>query len=460
MGSQVEGIQGQGLAGVWGGGPNFWQYANMVGRKDQAAAQKALDNERKLRDDTIKDLRQFDPGKVWEPFYSELQDYIDTEVTGWALDKLNRGVPSNEITGELTRRQGGAKKYVNQINYYKQIHEEAMDSKTEREKEGVFIPNYYDSPINDYFFNGRQAKQAMEINPEGIEQVFNDSRGYNMQKIATDFMKVLPEQLMETFERANGALGEKIDTQIVKTKLGLMYDKDGHVKLNPKTLMPEISMTDHVAMLAMANPYLQNYVRDNIGEVDLNKPADMEKTKNLLAPLLTPLDPRSVQLREQQGFKYNETDRKWGSGYSVPEPLVAERYDTLHRITHGQDPELLAAVAKASGVNIGYGTYTPKDENGEFRVDFINVEYPNPDYKPATLTSGLIGDPPPQFLTEKLSLGNEEERQKAMERLNTIMDDKLPSSDKIGENLTNYRKRKRKENNLPKNIGESGVDWK
>lgn len=459
MGNTAEGIQGTGLAGIWQGGPNFSSYMQQMSRPNQLAAQKAYDNERKLRDDIISENVKFAPEKVWEPFYSEVEDEIQTNVREWTQGELARGLSPNQIQTERARRMGEARKLEKKINYFRSIHDGLYKRLNDEVDEGNLKPGYYDSKINDFFFNGRQAKRSDEIDPSGIENVFDDSAGYNMSKISSDFMRTLPQQVIEKYREISSQLGEQFDVNIVKSKLGLVTNPDGTPKIDPLTNLPVVSMTDDVVMAAMGNQYIRNYVHDQLGE----RASDTEAVKDLLAPLLTPFDKRAAQQQHRNGFKYTETQRNINSGgYTVPLNSVEERYDTLHTVTHERNPELLAAIGKAQGVKIEY-LDSAEDNQGQFGgrpKSVILVEYPNPKWtleREQGAGKNDAGQPKvPQHIRKQLPLYTEEQRQTAMEYLNTVFDEKLPAKAKIGENFTNFRKKKRREMEESESNSETG----
>lgn len=445
MGTKSIGIQARGHAGVFNQSPDFWRFAAM-NQNRVAQRQKLLEDERNLRDELVKENAKFAPGKVWEPFYGEVEDYIQANVRDFVFSARDKGIPMSRIQPELARRQGEARKMENKINHYKDVHTQMSEKIEAEEKQGFFQRGYYESKLNDFFFNGRQAKRADEINTEGVESIFNDSKGYNLSAISADFVKNLAPQLTEKYREISSDLGEQFDINIVKTKLGVMMKGDGTPDIDPITGLPKIQMTDDVTMMAMENPYLRNYVIDTLGANP-----DKEKVKDLLAPILAPYDPRSVQNKRQQGHKFTADDKSARSGYTVPEQQVAERYDTLYRITHEHDPELLASILPSllEGVDIGYRIYGPgESKKGPPR---IVVTYPNKQWNANSAvgkwnseTRKMEGGEP-KMTTRVISLDTEENRQKGMEFLNTLMDEKLDAKQRIGENFSIYRKRKRTE---------------
>jgi hypothetical protein len=434
MGTKAIGSQARGHAGVFNQTPDFWRYVQ-VNQNKQAQRQSVLDNERKLRDDTVREAMKFSPEKVWEPFYAEVEDYIQTNIRDFVFEARDKGIPMSRIQPELARRQGVARKMENKSLHFKDIHKQMFDRIETEEKQGFFKRGYYDSKLNDFFFNGRQSNFLDNINPDGIENIFNDSKGYNLSAIASDFVGKLATQMTEKYRKVASDLGEQFDVNTVKTKLGVMMKPDGTPDLDPITGQPKIQMTDDVTMMAMENQYLRNYVTDQLGRVPT--PNDKEKVKDLLAPFLAPFDPRSVQNKRQQGRTYTADDKANRSGYTVPEKVISERYDTLHRITHEHDPELLASLLPGlEDVNIGYEVYGP----GESKKAPPRIVLTFPNKKRTSVDTDE-----PKMLRKVLSLETEEDRQAAMEVLNTLMDDKLDAKQRIGENFTNYRKRKRKE---------------
>lgn len=436
MARQVEGIQGQGLASVWGDSPDFWRYATM-GRQDQARAAKIIEDEKKARDKLIDDNLKFTPEKTWEPFYSEVMDLTTNSLRNGTKYLLERRAPLSEVQRFQWEAQGKINKAAAKSREYEAQFRELHDTRQQGEKGGFYQPGYYAGKINDMFFNGRQAKPLDTVDTTGSELIFNDSRGYNMANIAADFMKSLPQQLTEKYRKVASDLGEQFDVTTIKGKLGTKQNPDGSVKLDPRTGLPEIELTDDVTMAALDNPYIRNYVMDNLGAESMAPGKSLEPIKDLLAPVLTPYDQRAFQKQRREGFKYAEGDKTFGGGYSVPEPRVAERYDTLYRITHEHDPELLASILPglSDNVDVAYEVYGPGESKK--RPPRIVVTYPNKEWNKD------VDGKEKREIRKVFSLETEEQRQAAMEFLNTAMDEKLDAKQRIGENLTNYRKKMR-----------------
>lgn len=437
MGVPVTGVQGEGLASVWKTNTNdFWRFAAIAGQK-QAQAQKTLDDERKMRDKLIEDNLKFTPEKTWEPFYGEVADLTNNYLRQGTKDLLEKGRPHSEVNMFRGQAQGEINKAAAKSRQFEDIFKDLHTTRKEGEKSGVYKPGYFAPNINDVFFNGRQAKGLDAIDTDGTENIFNDSRGYNMENIGHQFVKNLPQQLIEKYRKINSDLGLEFDVTIAKSKLGLALDQSGNPVLDPRTGLPKVGMTDDVTLLALENPYIRNFVIDNLGPDAIKTGSNLEKVKDLLAPIITPYDQRSMQTQHRQGFKYAAGDVH-GGGYTVPLPKIEERYDTVYRITHEHDPELLAALIPniKDNVNIGYEIYGPGESKKA--PPRIKVTFPNKQFNKDLDKSA------DRFTSKTLSLETEEDRQAAMEVLSEVMDSKLDAKERIGENFTNYRKKVRK----------------
>lgn len=437
----VEGIQGEGYASVWDNklSNDFWRYAG-VKRQDAANAAKLLDDEKKRRDKTIDDNLKFSPDKTWEPFYGEVADIVNRELRGGTVDLLNRGASSDQIQRYQWDKQAKANTYAAKSREYQNQFNNLHDLRTQGEKSGYYKPGYYSTPINDIVYSGRQAKYLDDIDFTGSENIFNDSRGYNMSAIASDFMKSLPQQMTEKYRKQFSDLGEGFDITRIKSKIPVILDKDGQPMVDPRTGQMMYRMTDDLVGAALENPYIRNYVIDNLGEDVLKPNSNLEPVKNLLAPILTPYDQRAVEKEHKQGFKYSEGDRIGGGGYTLPEPVIADRYDTLYRITHGYEKDLVSSILPAmENVSIKYDILGPGESKKS--PGRLVVSYPNKEYEKGKDES----ETNPRYIEKKLDLSSEDGRQEAMEYLNSLLDKKLPAKQKIGENFTTYRKKKRKE---------------
>lgn len=444
MGTPVEGIQGIGKAGVFTQSPDIWRFVASQQNK-QANAAKALAEERKVRDALIEDNRKFAPGKVWEPFYAEVEDAAQRDVRDWTTQQLSTGKTPNQFESERMRRQGEVRKLENKINSYRTIYE---DISQRIDKDENLDANYYHGKVNDHFFNGRQAKPTGEIKLDTLESILDDPAGYNMQNVVSNFMKDLPLNTIEKYQKIHSDLGEQFDVSQVKTKLGIRNNASGSVDIDTRTGLPKISMTDDVAMAAMEDPYMRNWLVSKIG---LDGVADMDRVKKELTPLLTPYDQTTYSKDTKHGFKYDDTDRANQTGFTVPVTTLEERHDTLYKITHDFDPTLLAGLSQGfKDRDIRFKFDDSKYPNGTVRSDTekptaIVMKLPNPKYVEDT------SDESDRYITKELPLITEDDKQSAMEELSTILDEKAPAKSKQGENFSNFRKKKFGEQTNSKN---------
>jgi hypothetical protein len=432
MATPVEGIQGIGKAGVFTQSPDIWRYVGMQQNKAAMAA-KRMEEEKKTRDALVEENRKFAPQKVWEPFYAEVEDYIQKDIRDWSANELAQGKTPYQFETERARRMGEARKIENKINAFKDAY---TDVSKRIDDDDNLDKKYYHSKVNDYFFNGRQAKPSSEINIDDLENVFNDPKGYNMQNVVSNFMKDLPTNITEKYKKIHSDLGEQFDVTQVKSKLGIQTDAQGNVKTDQRTGMPKIAMTDDVAMAALEDPYLRNYVVAELGEKGA---ADMKRVKALLTPMLTPYNQSEVHQDTKRGFKFDDTDRANQTGYTVPVASLEDRYDTLYKITHEFDPELLAGMGqgfKDRKISFKYDK-AAHGEGEKIVPSSIVMELTNPKW--------TQDSDEPRYVTKELPLRTEEDKQAAMEELSTVLDEKAPAKQKQGENFSNFRKKKRSE---------------
>lgn len=335
-----EGIQGRGQAGIFGGAINPIQvYLQHNAGKAKAQADQ-FEYERKKRDGLIDDLRKFNPDKVWEPFYDEVNQYVQKNVKQFGMNALDQGVPISKVNNALEARKGEANTLVNKINWLKQQH---ADVGKRIDDDEYLDPNYYHPKLNDIFFNGMIAKPVNDINTSEAENIFNDSKGYNVAKVTQDFMKSLPEKINQHYTEYWDKLGQKYDIQDTNTKLGLEYTtgKDGkpQVVVDPRTGMPKINMTDDVYIQAIQNHYLNNIVKDNLGP----DASDAAK-KDFLTGILQGQDPASIKNRPQMGHKMDQAEKWSMGGYSgrINPAMISDRFQNTEAVVAGFRPELLA----------------------------------------------------------------------------------------------------------------------
>lgn len=344
MAQDVQGIQGRGQAGVFGGSVSPLQVYLQQGANRQRRQQQLYEEDRKKRDDLIGDLRKFNPEKVWEPFYDELNQYVQKNVRDYAYGALEKGVPTPRINSELDRRQGEATTFANKINWLKSQH---TDIGARIDKDQYLDPNYYHPKLNDMFFNGRVAKPVNDIDTNNAEAIFDDSKGYRVQNIVNDFLKGLPQKINEHYTSYFDQLGKMYNIEETGTKLGLQYTPDGKVIVDPRTQQPKINMTDDVYTQALGNKYLTNILKDNLPA----NATDAQK-KDYLTQIMAGADPTMIKNRPMVGHKIDQADKRYyhfgGAGYKTQKADLDQRDELLNRAVSGTGQDILGYFGEAT----------------------------------------------------------------------------------------------------------------
>lgn len=453
MAVPVEGIQGRGKAGIFGTATNplhlYMQY-NAGRQKRQEELEK---EDRERRDAMLSDLRKFNPGKVWEPFYDEANRYIQEHVQDRYYQLRGEGKPLSFIERELQRAKGDADTLVNKINWQEKQFNEYNDRIDQEVKDGNFVPNYYQKKLNDRFFNGKYAKPSGEIAADH-DEIFDDVSGYNVPSIVERFMKSLPDMINADETEKWGKLGVTYDIQQTKDKLGLQFDANGNVIIDPRTNRPAIAMTDEVFGMASNNPYLKKIMDASIGT-----DASIADQKSFMTGLLRGYNPVEVKNSVQLGHKIDKEDKryyKFGYGFRQPIADLEDRYNRLNEIVNNNRPDLLEGL---------------HDPNSDIQAYYADSKG-NPvreGQNPAKIVLAYVGLPegnemsPEKWeamsLTDKIlyqqargkvlkktqfDISTEENKRKARIAMSNRLD-KIHAKTSIGEEYSNFEEAMRKE---------------
>lgn len=370
-GVPVEGIVGRGKAGVFGGSVNPLNiYLAHQANQERLKGLRAKD-EADQRDKLVDDLRKFNPDKVWEPFYDEVNRHVQTNVRDKFYELRDKGLPIAAISRVLDKEKGDANTLVNKINWQKAQWEDHNHRIDQEVDDGNFIPGYYNKKLNDQFFNGKYAKPSAEIDTSNLDEIYKDSKGYNVASIVNRFMDSLPDKINAHETEVWGKLGITYDIQKTKDKLGLQMDANGNVILDPRTGKPAIAMTDDVFLMAKSNPYLKQIVEDNLGQ-----DAPLPKQREFLTGLLKGQNPVDIQNSIQLGHKIDQQDRRYfayGSGFSHPIADLEARDERLQKIVTEPRHDLLEGVNDEKSDMI---TYYSSDPEGKKVVEQGSTQKP------------------------------------------------------------------------------------
>lgn len=412
----IEGIQASGQAGVFGSAINPLQ----VYMQQNANKQKRLDDQlkydREQRDALISDLRKFNPDKVWDPFYQEVNEYVQNNVRDFANTALQKGAPVSAINPYLERRKGEANTLVSKINWLKSTYEQGAEG---FEGDDYIIQDKALSDWNDVFFNGGKARKSYEIKDADKQRqaIANNPDNYDMNKVAVDFMKSLPTKVTQQWTEYWGQLGKEYNVQETQTKLGFQYkigaNGEQEVVLDPRTGQPKISMTDEVFTQALQNKYLKNTLDKYVGD----QPKEVQR--EYLTKILEGQDPRSIKNRPQLGFKKTKEDdtQKWGINFGVPVVDLETRREWLQGVTTGARPDLLQAIGNT--VKDFKAQYVGEGKDKKIRIEWATSLEQEGEGRPsvaAMLTAGKRKE------TKDIPIGTPEQRAQAEYLLNSIID--------------------------------------
>jgi hypothetical protein len=308
-GIPIEGIQGQGKAGIFGGSVNplavYMQY--QAGKQKR---QDLLDDEmRKQRDKLIDDNDKFAPKKTWEPIYEEVNQYVQNNVRNAWPRLREQGYSIEAARNIINRAKSEADVLASRGNVAEMKYNEAAGQIKDEEAAGHFIKGYYRPKLNDRIYNGPYAKPLAEI-PDDHSEIFKDSKGYNMPFIAKEIMDDLPMQIIQDETEKAGLTGSTFDQTKIGDKLGWRYDATGKPIIDPRTGRNATSLTDEVFYNVRKNPYVAQWLEDNYG-VD----APLEKQREGVANILGVYNPRTIEHNITQGHKYENNGD--GSGQSA-----------------------------------------------------------------------------------------------------------------------------------------------
>lgn len=438
----------RGSGGVFGGSINPLAVYMQQGAQRQQRAAKLAEEESKRRDDLIGDMRKFNPDKVWEPFYDEANRFVQKHVKDWTFGELGQGKPVSSINPELERRKGEANTLINKINWHKDQYL-TMGKAIDEDKN--LDPKYYHNKLNNVYFDGMVAKPINSINTDGIEKMFDDSKGYNKDKIVNDFMKDLPVKINQHYTDYWNQFGRTYNIQETETKLGHEKDANGNLIVDPRTGLPKIKMTDDVFVQAMQNRYLNNMVNDNVGA-----DAPLEQKRQYLTAILEGQDPNKIKNNPQLGDRIPESQRRFyhfgkgGYGYQTPMADLEQRDSLLDRIVKGNGQDTLNYFGEATkDVKANYVT-----KNGK---KYVEITYPSyvPGFVPKSAAeveklseSEKIAyyasrDASKQIKSTLLPINTEDEQRAAKIALSQRMDE-IDKKRSIGEEYPTFIEEKRK----------------
>lgn len=442
MALELTGSQARGKAGVFGTPTSplgiYLQFqANRQKRYDDL-----YDHDRKQRDDVIKELRQFNPDKVWEPFYDEVNRDVQANVRDKFHQLSNEGVPIAAIDHSLQRARGDVNTRVNKINW---LRTQFDDAGKEIDNNPMYLQNETHRALNDVFFDGRVARPSETIDAGAIRNsVFDNVDNFNHNNIAIEFMKSLPLKVNQEYTEMFNNLGQQYNIQETEGKLGYARDAQGRHIMDPRTGLPKVSMTDDVYLQAVKNPYLQKVLERYVPQ------GDIPTQKAFLTQYLEGYDPQKIQNRPQLGFKTPEDERdrklfqRFGITFGHKVADLEARRDWLDGVVTKRTPELLSAISNSIGdVKLEY----VKTADGK---DAIRVNYPSgaldENATEADFQNRLLGGPGKRKESIDILIGNEKLNREAELKLSNVIDKLNPKQSIGSDEYVRYTEAWRKNN--------------
>lgn len=481
------GIQGRGRAGVFGTSINPLQVVLQNQAAQQKRADALMEEERKNRDAMVDDLRKFNPDKVWEPFYDEVNQYVQKEIRDPFYQMRMERQPISAIQRTMDRKKGDANTLVAKINWLKEQHKDAMDTLDSDDVGKYYKRNETKRAINDVFFNGRVAKPSSEINADQIQDVFDNVDNMDLNAVSVDFMKTLPDKVNQKYTEYWSKYGQNYDVTETKTKLGIQMipGADGTMSavLDPRTGQPKISMTDEVYLQAMENPYLSKAVEKYVPsgpatseqtEMFGAQKSQIQKQKEFLTGLLEGLDPATIQSRPQQGFRRPDDEIRYnayGRGFRTPIADLEDRYNWAEDVTKNYRPDRLEQANDPNSDNqVYYGDdkgkpIEPGQKHSTIVVAHVGVPEGEMDMDQwsamSTLDKVLYQEAKGRTVKKDIiSIATAEGQRKAMLALNNRLD-KLDPKRSIGpDEFGNFTEAKYQDQIKKNKATSSGINWK
>jgi len=297
-----EGAASRGKAGVFGSSINPLQLFLQQGANRERQKQLQAERQRKDRDLFISDIEKHSPAKVRDPFFEEIQGRAQ-QIRDKSYALLDQGYNKEAITRMVGKDWGDLDTEVSRANMKMDTFDQFRAELKENKK--FYLPET-ESRLNDIWFEGNRARPINDINTDNARpQVFENPDLFNVNNIAVEFMKSLPEKVNQYYTDMWNPLGQQYNVQETKTKLGFQYARNpqtgqDEIVIDERTGQPKISMTPDVYIQAVQNPYLSKLV-----ERDLPK-GTVEQKKQYLTAILEGQDPKDIKNRPQLGFKYRD----------------------------------------------------------------------------------------------------------------------------------------------------------
>lgn len=464
-----------GRAQVYGGSINPLQLYIQQGAQNRAYQAAQQQRQWKQADEVIKDQRKYDIGKVWEPVYDEVNRFAQTHLRDQVFNMLSQNPGNvNAVEAMAAKLQGDVKTVASKANW---LEKQYQDITKQIDGNDNLNKDYYHSKVNRMISADGRAVNTIDQIGQNFDQagaIFDDSKGYNVNKIVTDFMKDLPKQINQHYQEMYDPLGKVYNIEETENKLGYEYQMvpgvngkmERKIVLDPRTGLPKVSMTDDVFAQALGNRYLMNLVHDGLKESGMSE--TVPNQKEYLTQLLAGQNPNQIKNTIQLGFKKPESDVRHyifgGHGYhTTPDDL------------EGRDKLLTRAVTSEGGGDVlSYFNNVNKDVSAKYGKDAngkrsIIITYPtyNIDQTTQEERDKMSDEQRADYymnlyksrkLEDKtLPITNEGERREAKIFLSKVMDE-IDRKRSIGQEYITYINEKR--DIASKKKGASGIAWK
>lgn len=226
---------------------------------NEAMQQRQMAEARKERNKNLNELLEFAPDKYWDPYHEEITNATNKMVVNFATDHLNKGGAWDNI--EFQKQLKANQDYVNLLANKSRLGQERF-TEVMKEIEGN---EYIDQDkaramLHDMVYSADGKTLNVEtLEPRKFSDVLTNPEVININSVARDFVKGLPEHVQEYAKIMNDKLGGSfVEANKITGKM-LVRDENGDIVTDNEG-NPVINLTDEVFKLANQDPHIKTFL--------------------------------------------------------------------------------------------------------------------------------------------------------------------------------------------------------
>lgn len=314
-------------------------------QQEEAAKQKAVEDNDKFGEELLKDK--------FNSLDTQRNEHKNTLLKGiretYNQANLQYSVQGKSIPMEV--RQDLERKKQEFVDNWEQIetaynYTQGIIKSAETDKSGAFNVENLKKIVTDLPTTEEGKIVFSKYNEKYVEQKIKENalEVLNAPKVAENFMgTVAKTKLAKVNSLGNGQHDEK--TEAAKD-LMVFKDKFGRDTFtNPETGLPQLDDSPEALALARQDEQMNMLIEAKVAKGEADTPAEAYRQ------LITNQAKVESTVNRQGSVK----DDDGGSGYSVPEPKVSTRFDTIHRALTNYDTDALAQMFDLGGnVNVQF----------------------------------------------------------------------------------------------------------